>query len=63
MSQILFFLQLFLIIVMGLYFFNALKGQQGGRIVIQKESKKEMEKLQKMREIKLTKPLSELKRP
>lgn len=63
MSQILFFLQLFLIIVMGLYFFNALKGQQGGRIVIQRESKKEMEKLQKMREIKLSKPLSELTRP
>ncbi|NLM43314.1 MAG: ATP-dependent protease LonB [Clostridiales bacterium] len=63
MSQVLFFLQLFLIVVMGLYFFNALKGQQGGKVVIERESKKEMEKLQKMREIKLTKPLSELTRP
>jgi len=48
---------------MGLYFLNMLKGQQGSKIVVEKESKKELEKLQKMREIKLTKPLSELTRP
>lgn len=63
MSQVLFFVQLFFLLVMGLYFFNALKGQQGSKVVIERESKKEMEKLQKMREIKLTKPLSELTRP
>lgn len=63
MSQVLFFVQLFFLLVMGLYFFNMLKGQQGSKIVIEKESKKELEKLQKMREIKLTKPLSELTRP
>ncbi|HCJ58689.1 MAG TPA: ATP-dependent protease LonB, partial [Clostridiaceae bacterium] len=40
-----------------------LKGQQGSKVVVEKESKKELEKLQKMREIKLTKPLSELTRP
>lgn len=63
MSQVLFFVQLFFLLVMGIYFFNMLKGQQGSKIVVEKESKKEMEKLQKMREIKLTKPLSELTRP
>lgn len=40
-----------------------LKGQQGSKIVVEKESKKEMEKLQKLRDIKLSKPLSELTRP
>lgn len=63
MSQVLFFVQLFFLLVMGLYFFNMLKGQQGNKVVVEKESKKELEKLQKMREIKLTKPLSELTRP
>ncbi|SHI42146.1 ATP-dependent protease LonB [Lutispora thermophila] len=63
MSQVLFFVQLFFLVVMGLYFLNMLKGQQGSKIVVEKESKKELEKLQKMREIKLTKPLSELTRP
>ena len=63
MSQVLFFVQLFFLLVLGLYFFNMLKGQQGSKVVVEKESKKELEKLQKMREIKLTKPLSELTRP
>jgi len=40
-----------------------LKGQQNSKVVIEKESRKEMEKLQKLRDIKLTKPLSELTRP
>lgn len=63
MSQVLFFVQLFFLLIMGLYFFNMMKGQQGSKVVVEKESKKELEKLQKMREIKLTKPLSELTRP
>lgn len=63
MSQALFFVQLFFLLVMGLYFFNMLKGQQGSKVVVEKQSQKELEKLQKMREIKLTKPLSELTRP
>jgi Lon-like ATP-dependent protease len=40
-----------------------LKNQQGSKVIIEKESKKEMEKLQRLRDIKLTKPLSELTRP
>ncbi|AWI06991.1 ATP-dependent protease LonB [Clostridium drakei] len=50
-------------IIMGLYFFNALKGQKSNRIVIDKESKKEMENLKKLRNIKLTEPLTEKSRP
>ncbi len=50
-------------IIMGMYFFNALKEQAGGKITITKESKKEMDKLKKMRSIKLTEPLTEKSRP
>lgn len=50
-------------IIMGMYFFNALKEQTGGKITITKESKKEMDKLKKMRSIKLTEPLTEKSRP
>lgn len=50
-------------IIMGIYFFNALKEQNSSRVVINKESKKEMENLLKMRSIKLTEPLTEKSRP
>ncbi|HRU40593.1 MAG TPA: ATP-dependent protease LonB, partial [Candidatus Diapherotrites archaeon] len=42
---------------------NLLRGQQGNKVAIEKESRKEMEKLQHMRDIQLTKPLSEITRP
>jgi ATP-dependent Lon protease len=63
MSQIFFIVQFFFAVVIGLYFLNMLKNQQGSKVIVEKESKKEMEKLQRLREIKLTKPLSELTRP
>lgn len=49
--------------IIGLYFYNLLKGQQNTRVYIEKESKKELEKLKKMRESSLTEPLSEKTRP
>jgi Lon-like ATP-dependent protease len=63
MTQIFFIVQFFFAVVIGLYFLNMLKNQQGSKVIIEKESKKEMEKLQRLRDIKLTKPLSELTRP
>lgn len=63
MSQIFFIIQFFFAIIIGLYFLNLLKNQQGSKVVVEKESRKEMEKLQRLREIKLTKPLAELTRP
>ena len=36
----LFIIQLFFFIVIGLYFFNMLKSQQGNKSAIEKESKK-----------------------
>lgn len=62
-SSILAFVQIFFVIVIGLYFWNLLKGQQGNKQAIERESKKEMEKLKKMRDISLTVPLAEKTRP
>ncbi|MCG0276556.1 MAG: ATP-dependent protease LonB [Thermosediminibacteraceae bacterium] len=42
---------------------NLMRNQQGNRVVIDRESKKELEKLRKMREISLTEPLAEKTRP
>lgn len=57
------FVQIFFGIVIGLYFWNLLKSQQGNRVAVQRESQKEMDKLQRMRQISLTEPLSEKTRP
>ncbi|HNT03245.1 MAG TPA: ATP-dependent protease LonB [Bacillota bacterium] len=63
MSQLLIAIQLFFAVVIGMYFLNLLRGQQGNKVAIEKESRKEIEKLQHMRDIQLTKPLSEITRP
>lgn len=63
MTQLLIIIQLFFAVVIGMYFLNLLRGQQNNRVAIEKESRKEMEKLQHMRNIQLTKPLSEITRP
>lgn len=55
--------QFFFVIVIGMYFWNLLRSQQGNRGAVERESKKEMEKLQRMREISLTEPLAEKTRP
>jgi ATP-dependent Lon protease len=57
------FIQIFFAIVIGLYFWNLLKSQQGNKVAVEKESKKELEKLQKLRKISLTEPLAEKTRP
>lgn len=62
-SNVLVILNLVFTAIIGIYFYNLLKGQQSTKISIEKESRKEIEKLQKMREIKLTEPLSEKTRP
>jgi Lon-like ATP-dependent protease len=56
-------IQFFFSIVIGIYFLNLLKSQQGNKSAVEKESRKELEKLRKLREIKLTEPLSEKTRP
>ncbi|WP_147532539.1 ATP-dependent protease LonB [Bacillus marasmi] len=57
------FIQLFFGVVIGIYFWNLLKNQRSQKISIDRESRKEMEQLRKMRAISLTEPLSEKVRP
>lgn len=63
LSEILFLVQFFFAIVIGLYFLNLLKNQQGSRGAVERESKKELERLERMRSISLTQPLAEKTRP
>lgn len=55
--------ELFFTLVIGIYFFNLLKSQRTSKIVINKESKNEMDNLNALRKIKLTVPLTEKSRP
>lgn len=56
-------IQFFFSVIIGVYFLNLLKSQQGNKTAIEKESRKELEKLRRLKEIKLTEPLSEKTRP
>lgn len=63
LTSTLLIIQFFFSIIIGLYFLNLLKSQQGNKSAIEKESRKELEKLRRLKEIKLTEPLSEKTRP
>ncbi|WP_242860885.1 ATP-dependent protease LonB [Defluviitalea phaphyphila] len=63
MNHILIIIQFIFTIIIGIYFFTLLKTQQTTKISISKESKKELEKLKKLRAIHLSEPLSEKTRP
>jgi len=62
-SEIIIIIQFFFAVVIGLYFLNLLRGQQGNKAAVEKESRIELEKLQRLREISLSEPLSEKTRP
>jgi Lon-like ATP-dependent protease len=55
--------QVFFAVIIGLYFLGLLRGQRTSRNAIDKESRKELEKLHKLRMISLSQPLSERTRP
>ncbi|GAA0137862.1 ATP-dependent protease LonB [Paenibacillus sp. YSY-4.3] len=63
LNVILMSVQMFFAVVIGLYFWNQLRSQRGNRTAVDKESRKEMEKLRKLRAVSLTKPLAERTRP
>jgi Lon-like ATP-dependent protease len=63
LTSTLFIIQFFFTIIIGIYFLNLLKSQQGNKTAIDREAKKELEKLRRLREIRLTEPLSEKTRP
>jgi Lon-like ATP-dependent protease len=56
-------IQIVFVIVVGLYFWNLLRSQQGTRVAVDRESKKELEKIQRLRRISLAEPLAERTRP
>ncbi len=60
---LLYLIQLFFAVVIGVYFWNLLKGQQSKKTIVIRESEKENIKLKQMRSIRLTEPLSSLSRP
>jgi ATP-dependent Lon protease len=62
-GSILTIIQVFFAIVIGVYFWNLLRSQQGNRVAVEKESRKEMDKLRRLRAIRLTEPLAERVRP
>ncbi|KAA8757022.1 MULTISPECIES: ATP-dependent protease LonB [unclassified Paenibacillus] len=62
-GMVIMLIQLFFGVVIGLYFWNLLRGQKTNRSAVERESRKELEKLRKLRSISLTKPLSEKTRP
>jgi ATP-dependent Lon protease len=63
LNVILMAVQMFFAVVIGLYFWNQLRSQKGNRLAVDRESRKEMEKLRKLRAVSLTKPLAERTRP
>ncbi|MBF8378767.1 ATP-dependent protease LonB [Alicyclobacillus mali] len=62
-ASILAAVQLFFALVIGMYFWNLLRTQSQSRHAIERESKKELDKLRRMRAISLTEPLAERTRP
>lgn len=56
-------INLFFAIVIGLYFWNLLRSQQSNRSAVDRESRKEMDKLQRLNAISLSEPLAEKTRP
>lgn len=63
LGMVIMMIQLFFGVVIGLYFWNLLRGQKTNRGAVERESRKELEKLRKLRSISLTKPLAEKTRP
>ena len=63
LNGILVAIQMFFIIVIGIYFFTLLRNQKSNKVAVEKESTKEMDKLRKLRQVSLTKPLAEKTRP
>ncbi|WP_235427036.1 ATP-dependent protease LonB [Cohnella kolymensis] len=63
LSAVLMLVQVFFAVVIGIYFWNLLRNQKSNRSAVDRESRKEMDKLRKLRSISLTKPLSEKTRP
>lgn len=62
-TSIFLIVQFVITIVIGLYFYSQLKHQEVSKHSLEKESKKKLEKLYRLRKIQLTQPLAEKTRP
>lgn len=62
-TAIIIFVQLIFTAIIGMYFWNLLKNQHNNKSSVELESKKEIDKLNKLRQISLTAPLTEKTRP
>lgn len=62
-TNFLILIQVSVTIIMGLYFLNALKSNQTNKLYIDRENKKELDNLKKMKAMSLTVPLTEKSRP
>ena len=62
-GTVLFVIQLLVTVIVGVYFYTQLKQQKKSQPANGRESGKEYDKLQKMRQLKLTEPLAERVRP
>ncbi|HEY8393370.1 MAG TPA: ATP-dependent protease LonB [Thermaerobacter sp.] len=62
-GNVFFLVQFFFALVIGLYFWNLLRAQQGSKVAVRRESRKEQDKLAQMRAISLSEPLAERVRP
>ncbi|HHY10026.1 MAG TPA: AAA family ATPase, partial [Firmicutes bacterium] len=63
MMGILGLINLFFAVVIGLYFWNLLRQQRGTKTAVDRESRKEMDKLRRLKSISLSEPLAEKTRP
>lgn len=63
MSGIIMITQFFFTLVIGMYFFTKLRGEHSDTRTLEERSKKEAERLNRMRHIRLTEPLTEAARP
>lgn len=62
-SVILFAIQLLVTVVVGVYFYNQLRSQRKSQPAQKRDSGRELERLQRMRALKLSEPLAERVRP
>jgi Lon-like ATP-dependent protease len=62
-SMLLMAVQVFFAVIIGIYFWNLLKNQRSSKTAVDRESRKEMESLRKLRAISLTEPIAEKTRP
>ncbi|MDD2233837.1 MAG: ATP-dependent protease LonB [Desulfitobacteriaceae bacterium] len=63
LSGLVMIIQLIFAVVIGLYFWGMLKAQHGNKVFVEKDSHRELQKLERMRKIVLTTPLAEKTRP